>query len=92
MKCNVAQRTIREEEQSSQTCVSVAGEAFVGGNSHPAGCSVEELHDRVGVKGWWGPAGDGPAAGGQPGPRAGGAAHPDIVTGQTGIKGENAYL
>ena len=74
------------------TCVSVSRPAGVGGHSLPVGGGVEQLHQRVARQAGRGAAGDGPAAGGQPGPRAGGAAHPDIVTGQTGIKGENAYL
>ena len=71
--CNVALQPIREQ---GLTCVSVAWQAFVCSDSHPAGCSVEELHDRVRVKGGGRATGDRPAAGGQPGPGAGRTTQP----------------
>ena len=55
------------------TCVSVSGEAGVGGEGAPGGGGVHHLHDGVGVQAGRGPARHGAAAWGQTRP---GAARP----------------
>ena len=64
------------------TCVSVSGEAGVGGEGAPCGGGVDHLHDGVGVQAGRGPTRHRAAAGGQarPGTRgpAQSAARKDI--------------
>ena len=52
------------------TCVSVSGEAGVGGEGAPGGGGVDHLHEGVRVQAGWGPTRHRAAAGGQTRPGA----------------------